>query len=244
MKVIFNADDFGLTKGVNTGIVEAHVDGVVKSTTMMVGMSAEQHAVELARQFPELKIGLHLRFTAGKALNGASSLTDEHGVFKSYHDFFACTSFNSRDIFQEVEAQIRAFLQLGLPLSHIDSHHHAHTHPQLNSVIEELARQYSVPLRGSQHRLKPHVRYCFSDSFYESRVDLTTLIDHLLSLKKHYDIVEVMCHPARIDLVLRNCSSYLEFREKELSILTSDWLSIMLAKHGIEITDYSALTTG
>ncbi|WP_029809312.1 ChbG/HpnK family deacetylase, partial [Vibrio parahaemolyticus] len=68
MKVIFNADDFGLTQGVNTGIVKSHQDGVVKSTTMMVGMDAEQHAIELANQNPDLKIGVHLRFTAGAPL--------------------------------------------------------------------------------------------------------------------------------------------------------------------------------
>lgn len=56
MKVIFNADDFGLTQGVNNGIVKSHQDGVVKSTTMMVGMDAEQHAIELAHQNPDLKL--------------------------------------------------------------------------------------------------------------------------------------------------------------------------------------------
>lgn len=55
MKVIFNADDFGLTQGVNNGIVKSHQDGVVKSTTMMVGMDAEQNAIELANQNPDLK---------------------------------------------------------------------------------------------------------------------------------------------------------------------------------------------
>ncbi|MDF4952104.1 ChbG/HpnK family deacetylase, partial [Vibrio parahaemolyticus] len=55
MKVIFNADDFGLTRGVNNGIVKAHQQGVVHSTTMMVGMDAEQHALELARHNSGLK---------------------------------------------------------------------------------------------------------------------------------------------------------------------------------------------
>ena len=49
MQVIFNADDFGLTHGVNQGIKDAHLKGVVNSTTLMVGMSADKEAVELAK---------------------------------------------------------------------------------------------------------------------------------------------------------------------------------------------------
>lgn len=147
MKVIFNADDFGLTQGVNQGIVKAHLDGVVKSTTLMVGMPAEQHAVQLAKQLPELKIGLHLRFTAGRPLTGERNLTDEHGVFTAYRDFWQRRDYQPEVIYHEAIAQVEHFLKLGLTLSHLDSHHHAHTHPQLAPIIYEVAKKYHVPLR-------------------------------------------------------------------------------------------------
>jgi len=66
MKVIFNADDFGLTTGVNNGIVQAFRHGVVRSTTLMVDMPGESHAVALAAQVPEFR--LFLAFGASRIL--------------------------------------------------------------------------------------------------------------------------------------------------------------------------------
>lgn len=109
MKVIFNADDFGLTQGVNQGIVKAHLDGVVKSTTLMVGMPAEQHAVQLAKQLPDLKIGLHLRFTAGRPLTGERNLTDEHGVFTAYRDFGSVETINLRRYTMKLSPRLNIF---------------------------------------------------------------------------------------------------------------------------------------
>lgn len=106
----------------------------------MVGMPAEQHAVQLAKQLPDLKIGLHLRFTAGRPLTGERNLTDEHGVFTAYRDFWQRRDYQPEAIYHEAIAQVEHFLKLGLTLSHLDSHHHAHTHPQLAPIIYEVAK--------------------------------------------------------------------------------------------------------
>ncbi|MGR5278919.1 chitin disaccharide deacetylase [Vibrio rotiferianus] len=242
MKVIFNADDFGLTPGVNKGIVKAHQQGVVCSTTMMVGMDAEEHAVELAKQNPNLKIGVHLRFTTGSPLTGNPNLTNGQARFVSYDELWKKQDFEEEVVYQEAIAQVEAFLKLGLSLSHLDSHHHAHTHPQLLPVIRKVAQKYKVPLRGSGLcYIENRVNYYFTDEFYDQGVSLEGIMKHLLSLKAQYDVVEVMCHPAEADQPLLLKSSYALQRELELQVLTSSIFQQELTKHGMTVTDYSAL---
>ena len=81
--LIINADDFGFSRGVNLGIIEAFQHGVLTSTTLMVNMQEADHAVELARQNPELGVGIHLTLTAGRPiLGGLHTITDEEGNFR------------------------------------------------------------------------------------------------------------------------------------------------------------------
>ncbi|HCM1417213.1 TPA: chitin disaccharide deacetylase [Vibrio parahaemolyticus] len=244
MKVIFNADDFGLTQGVNNGIVKSHQDGVVKSTTMMVGMDAEQNAIELANQNPDLKIGVHLRFTAGAPLTEHPNLTNGRTYFVKYSELWNKQDFEAQAVYDEAKAQIDHFLSLGLTLSHLDSHHHAHTHPQIFPIVQKLAKEHRVPLRGSGICHQPMTTsYFFSDEFYDQKVSLDGLMQHLLSLKENYDVVEVMCHPAYADQPLIMKSGYALQRELELQVLTSPILKEQLAQHGIAVTDYSALVS-
>lgn len=242
MKVIFNADDFGLTTGVNEGIAQAHLHGVVNSTTMMVGMGAEQDAVKIATQLPELKVGIHLRFTSGSPLTNGSSLIGDEGFFPRQAEFWQKQDFDLEEVYQEVSSQIAQFKKLGFQLSHIDSHHHAHTHPQLLPVIREIAHQLQVPLRGIG--LDSSVwRYHFSDWFYDSNLSMAGLLSHLSQFQSTYDVVEIMCHPSKVDEALSAQSSYTHQRALELDILTSDELKEGLIKNGITVTDYSCLTS-
>src|SRR5580700_2203972 len=57
--LIFNADDFGVSRGVNRGIVECHQRGVLTSTSFMVTGNAREEAIELSKANPDLAIGLH-----------------------------------------------------------------------------------------------------------------------------------------------------------------------------------------
>ncbi|KHA60961.1 hypothetical protein NL53_08595 [Vibrio variabilis] len=239
MKVIFNADDFGLTKGVNEGIVRSHLEGVVRSTTLLVGLPEEEHAVALAKKIPTLKVGIHLRFTLGAPLTRSANLSDKNGAFYKYAEFWSHRGFSAQAIYDECIAQVEAFLATGLTLSHIDSHHHAHTHPEFLPVVTEVAAKYRVPLRGQS---VPNLNYFFTDQFYDQGVDLMGLVNHLLELEKRYELVEVMCHPAIVDQVLAHSSGYSEQRKKELNVLTDDKLATLLERHSIEVTDYSALS--
>lgn len=77
--LIVNADDFGLSKGQNYGVIEAYQHGVVSSTTAMVNGGGAEHAAALSRQYPGLPIGLHFVLTHGRPLGAMPSLVNEHG---------------------------------------------------------------------------------------------------------------------------------------------------------------------
>src|SRR5690625_2344134 len=146
MNILFNADDFGLTKGVTDGIIKAHTEGVVGSTTLIMNGHAIHYAIEQAKKYPQLKTGVHLVLSWGKPIScDVPHLIDAHGNF----------NFTSRmtevphvdEVKREWTAQIDAFLESGLPLHHLDSHHHVHGWEPLRDVIIGLARTYSVPIR-------------------------------------------------------------------------------------------------
>ncbi|MGF1725248.1 chitin disaccharide deacetylase [Photobacterium nomapromontoriensis] len=246
MHIIFNADDFGLTSGVNLGIVEACQSGVVRSTTLMVGMKAEQHAIALASTTPQLKVGLHLRFTAGTPLTqGAKSLVDENGRFLDKSVLAQKKTFCQQQIANEAVAQIEAFRSHGIHLSHIDSHHHAHTHPKILPVIQDIARDYQVPLRGTGYSdiRATHCRYHFTDRFYGSELSVDGLLALISQHHGDVDVLEVMCHPANVDTSLIAMSGYSRERAKELAILTDPYLQEQLDQLGVVIGDYSVLSS-
>ena len=64
--LIINADDFGLCKGVNSGIAEAHTKGILTSTTLMTNMPAAEEAVKIAKGLLTLGVGIHLNLTEGR----------------------------------------------------------------------------------------------------------------------------------------------------------------------------------
>ena len=88
MKLIMNADDFGFSRGVNLGILEAFQNGVVSSTSLMVNMPGFNHAVELMKQYPDvLNVGIHLVTSVEYALTkGLKTVADENGHFYHNHD--------------------------------------------------------------------------------------------------------------------------------------------------------------
>ncbi|MGB1272441.1 MAG: carbohydrate deacetylase [Endozoicomonas sp.] len=268
MKLIVNADDFGLTRGVNLGIIEAFQQGIVRSTTLMMGMPAVEHAAHLALQNPSLKIGVHLRLTTGRpmadnvgsllaadALMAADALlaadalmdkdktgTSKQGQLQPQSQFWDNQSMNPDHIEKELRAQIEHFLKLGIPLSHLDGHHHCHRHPQVATIATRLAAEYQVPLRPTQEStLYRNTTLGFSDGFYGD--DLTT--EAFLSIVKqqlsHAQVLEMMTHPALVDEPLLKASGYAIPRTRELAILTDPSLSQALSDMDVSITDYSCL---
>src|SRR5437868_6370726 len=131
--LIVNADDFGLTSGVNRAVVEAHTRGILTSTTLMANMLAFDDAMRLAKANPGLGVGLHFNITQGKPVADASrvrGLLDEGGEFLGTSTALLRRALAGKLHVQEVEIELRAQIEkvlgAGLSLTHVDSHKHAH----------------------------------------------------------------------------------------------------------------------
>lgn len=223
MKIIVNADDFGLSEGVNEGIIDAHKNGVVTRTTLLMNGPAVDNAVELAKRTPTLKVGIHLALSFGSPLNKehTHALIDSKGKFKYTSIEQSLTSSEKEQVKIEWRTQIEAFLKTGLKLDHIDSHHHIHGWKDLKDVVLSLSKEYDVPVRYVE-TLKAYPSNLLTEyvwlGFYKDGVREGFLSE---VTKLPYDSVEIMVHPAVMDEQLKQLSSYTDDREREKEILKS-----------------------
>ncbi|MGP4078545.1 chitin disaccharide deacetylase [Pseudalkalibacillus sp. R45] len=222
IELIVNADDFGYSRGVNHGIIDAYKYGIVNATTMFVNMSGTEHAVELAKNTPRLRVGIHLTLTCGKAVaKDVPALTDGDGRLIMTRDLNQDLSSKLQDIEKEWEAQIERFYSPGLEPTHFDSHHHMHKHPQLLPIVKKLSEKYDLPVRNVFEGKVPGLKV-LTDVFYSDFIRDNVREDFFATLTekvKDGTSVEVMCHPAYIDHALKNGSSYCDKRAEELEIL-------------------------
>lgn len=243
MKLIVNADDFGLTRGVNLGIIEAFQQGIVRSTTLMVGMPAEIHGAELAKQNPGLKVGIHLRLTAGSPMaDGVPTLLDTNGQLQNQGLFWDNQNMNPEEVERELRAQIEHFLSLGVSLSHMDGHHHCHRHALVAPIARKLAEEFKVPLRPENEMTQYQGKSLgFSDKFYGDNLTSENLLEIVRQYLGRVQVLELMAHPALIDESLIEASRYATPRTRELAILTDPSLLEALSGMGVTISDYSCL---
>jgi hopanoid biosynthesis associated protein HpnK len=150
-QLILNADDFGMTYGVNEGIVRAHREGVLTSTTLMANGRAFADAVKKAAENPKLGVGCHLVLVGGKPVAPAEqvpSLIDSKGNLPdSLPEFVARVSaglIKKDEIERELRAQIQKIQNAGIMLSHLDSHKHTHAHPKVMDVVGRVAQEFGI----------------------------------------------------------------------------------------------------
>ncbi|MGO9887117.1 MAG: ChbG/HpnK family deacetylase [Solirubrobacteraceae bacterium] len=211
-RLIVNADDFGLAAGVNEGIIEAHANGILTSTSLMVDLPAAADAVRLAREHPALSVGLHY-------------VEDGREIDEPGH---AARTF---------AAQLERFRELtGAEPTHVDSHHHVHLTRM--STFRPLVAPLGVPLRGDGRvaylggfYAQPHRGVVELE-----RVRAPFLLELLADDDIGADFSELGCHPARVtpDLV----SSYTPEREVELATLTEPGLRSLIEDLGFALASY------
>ncbi len=149
-RLIINADDFGLHEKINQGIIEAYLEGCVTSATIVAGGRAFQDAVVMARQYPNLGIGVHLTLVGLRpvARGDVRSLITEDGSFFSSYTTFVRQYLTGRIELAHVETELRCQLQKvvgsGIPITHLDSHQHIHALPGIAEIIGRLAKDFNV----------------------------------------------------------------------------------------------------
>ena len=213
-QLIINADDFGLSPGVNAGIIEAHERGVVTSTSLMVDAPGAEEAAGLARHRPDLGVGLHFVAPEDADLDDPAQ---------------AASAF---------AAQLERFRALaGADPTHVDSHHHVHAKGSRIATFSRLVAPLGLPLRHDGT-----IRYV--GGFYaQSEPGVTELryvgrefLVELVRTEALDGFTELGCHPARVTGDFR--SSYYGEREVELQTLTEPGLRAELERLGARLVNF------
>lgn len=151
-RLIVNADDFGLTEGINRGIMVAHRDGILTSTSLLANGPAFDQAIAASQQLPQLSVGVHLNISEGRPVSPAAripSLVNELGElhlspFQLWMRILG-RQISLEDIHAECRAQILKLFDAGLRPSHLDGHLHVHVLPQLSPILIALAHEFCIP---------------------------------------------------------------------------------------------------
>lgn len=153
-RLVVGGDDFGAAPEVNAGILRAHRDGILTSTSLMVTGDAAAEAVRLARENPRLGVGLHLVLAQGRPAarpEDIPALVGRDGSFRAApvatgiaYAWLSLTRAGRAQLRREVAAQLDAFASTGLRLAHVDGHLNMHLHPMVLAILLELAPHYGV----------------------------------------------------------------------------------------------------
>ena len=264
-RLIINSDDYGRTPEISRGIREAHLRGVVTSTTCMMNIPTTADDIAIAlKETPALGLGVHLVLTMGRPISAAesvSSITDDNGHFLKYVPLVEhLPNLNMDEVKKEWHAQIEAFIRAaGRKPTHLDSHHHSsYFAPELFRGMLELAREYDCAIRfpftGEISReleeTSKHVPALIRDfdpprpdrfvvDFYDERAtheELLNIINHLPD-----GTTEIMCHPGFTDEVFAKESVYNAQRDRELEILTDPTIKEAIQANGIQLITFASL---
>ena len=244
-RLIVNADDFGLTRGVSAGILTAHRHGIVTSTTVLVTADVDRGALAAARD-AGLGMGLHVNLTLGRPLTNARSLVDASGRFVR-DARRAAQRAAVKDVEREVGAQIDKFLTLvRRGPTHLDTHYHVGLHEPVTGVVLAAAKRLGVPVRSQNGGARARARaaglrtpdHFFGESGPGAYWTLATTLARLRDLPPGAS--EFMAHPGVFDEALA-FSRYARQRETELvGVGTAAARSAAMAL-GITLCDFGRL---
>lgn len=155
LKKIINADDFGISPGVNNAIVRAFKKGVLNSASMMMNVAYTNEAIALYKQNPGLNIGVHLNLTNQPNQRPLADpkdiklLLDKDGRLKhGFVSLMLLSFFKKKELSRQLEIEMRAQIdkafESGIVPTHLDSHRHVHMIPTVFKVAQKLQKQYGI----------------------------------------------------------------------------------------------------
>lgn len=177
--LIVNADDLGYTPGINRGIYECFLNGIVRSASLMANGQAFEEAVSLIRKHPDLDVGIHLTLTELPPVADPADLgklLKEDGLLPTTPRDLAISlakgRFDKGIIFRELDAQVSKVLDYGIVPSHFDSHKHVHALPPIFDVVLDLARKYGVTwVRTPFEKFSRQAHYSVSQALRKRRIE-------------------------------------------------------------------------
>lgn len=261
--LVVNADDFGYTRDVNQGIIQAHRNGILTATTLMANGAAFDDAVRLARENPALDIGVHLVLVGQPpypATVGQLVLAVSLGRIRT------------AQIYDAMIAQVRRIQDAGLQPTHLDTHKHTHLLPQVLEALARVSQETNIhwvrrpfDFSGTGDAV-PFAKRATSQMFYVVRARMARVLqqhgcrstDYFagFQITGRYDAkslaqlirrlpdgsTEFMCHPGICGDELRAAGTRLtESREQELRALTSPEVRRAIEETGVKLASYAEL---
>jgi predicted glycoside hydrolase/deacetylase ChbG (UPF0249 family) len=207
--LIVNGDDFGVSPGVNRGILAAHANGILTSTSLMVDAPASGDATRLGTEHPGLGVGLHVVL--------AGTQPDEAEA--------------------EIGRQLERFTELtGQLPTHIDSHHHVHRDPRRLPAFQAVAERHRLPLRDDPDVHFIGRFYAQWDGETHPEAISPEALASIIENEVQEGVNELCCHPGRPDSDLR--SSYSRERETELETLCDPGVAARIEQLAIRLVTF------
>ena len=266
--MIVNADDFGLSPGVNEGVLEAHAAGVVSSVSVLVNAPGWEHALAALRGAATLDVGLHLNLTAGAPVSGGGgSLVDPRtGRFHGLAGLVARAltgRIDPKQVAEECGAQLARLRMAGVRVTHIDSHRHVHALPGVWAAVVATARANGVAFvrvpieRGTTGAVAKRWAIAaawqlaargaeparHADRFRGIALqNEPAFLVRLLALLDRLEpgTTELMVHPGRPDVALAAWDGYVAPRAVELAALTASAVRERLRRGDVCLTHFGA----
>lgn len=268
-QLVVNADDFGFTRDVNEGIVEAHRKGILTATTLMANGDAFEDAVQLARRHPTLDVGCHLVLVSGHSL-----IAPYRALPSSVPQLLARIAARQIRIYDELAAQVRRVVSAGIAATHMDTHKHTHLAPPVLDAVARISEEFDIPwvrrpfdfpitafrssvpwlkratsggfdfLRTRFQRVLDHHNCRTTDHFAGFQITGRFRTAELIQLIRGLPdgLTELMCHPGRCRDELRKARTRLkESRERELEALIAPETRAALMECGVRAVNYRVL---
>lgn len=221
MKLIINADDYGLSKSISDGIILGIREGYITSTSIMANMTWAEYAIKKALEYNIDCIGLHINLTVGKPILQNDNLINNNGYFYYNKEQIENPKLTYQDAYNEIMAQVNAISNYSdgkLKIDHLDTHHHLMDNPNIKQAIVDISQKLNLPIRkydNIQNIKCPDFLY---KDFTINNVSIDSIKQMIEKYKNDNVVVELMTHPGLIDEYTKTVTSYLN-REKELLVL-------------------------
>lgn len=227
--LIVNADDFGMSPGVNRGVIEAHQRGIVTSTSLMVRWPDAAGAASMALAEPNLSVGLHVDLGEWVWREGSRDVL-----------YLVADPTDAAAVTREVQAQLATFRCLvGRDPSHLDSHQHVHRREPVRTILTDLAGELGIPLRDFDPDVSLLADFYGQTGFGEPAHDLIT-VEHLLAILQDLPegVTELMCHAGHGEGL---ATIYATERDQELAVLCDPRIREAIDSLHIKLTSFAEL---
>ena len=249
VRVIINADDLGMSTNVNRTILNLLSQNLVTSATIMANAPAFEDAAERILQHGHNSVGIHLNVTLFKPLTRnphLKPLLDAHGEFTKKIMTIPINKIIQQAVFYEWIAQIEKVQSYGIKMSHIDSHQHIHTFPQLFLILKKVQKKFGIrkvrlskniysnrmPINTRQLKYKKQLWNCALKAYYITKTtsgftDFSTFYEVAKSGDFYHQSVEAMTHPGSSK------------DKEETAMLQTSWIEEM--PFNVDLIDYTKL---